>query len=347
MSVRILCSILLLALLAAGCASPHPDLPPARVATDPAYAPPSPLPPPTLPTRTIPPVIAPPPPATLAARDIAAVQALLDRANFSPGVIDGVLGPKTRTALRAWQERNGLAPTGDLDSNTLENIGALDRAFTTHVVTEADRQGLAPVPSTWAGKSQAERLGYETVLEAIAERYHSSQALIRQWNPGVAWPNPPDGTILNVPNPRPFSTPVADSLHINLGQKIIYALDRNGNILSLFPCSIARHREKRPVGELTVINCAENPNYYFDPAIFTEDAEAREIGRKLVIPAGPNNPVGVAWISLSLPGYGIHGTPHPEDIGRTESHGCFRLANWNAAKLVRMIRIGMPVVVEE
>ncbi len=104
--------------------------------------------------------------------------------------------------------------------------------------------------------------------------------------------------------------------------------------------------EKRPAGELHVTAIAENPNYTFNPEVFPESAEARELGRKLILPPGPNNPVGTAWISLDLPGYGIHGTPSPEQVGRTESHGCFRLANWNASYLVKLVWVGMPVYVE-
>jgi hypothetical protein len=80
--------------------------------------------------------------------------------------------------------------------------------------------------------------------------------------------------------------------------------------------------------------------------VFPESPESRTVGRKLRIPPGPNNPVGVAWIGLNRTGYGIHGTPKPEEVGRTESHGCFRLANWNAELLRRMAWPGLPVRVE-
>ena len=105
--------------------------------------------------------------------------------------------------------------------------------------------------------------------------------------------------------------------------------------------------EKRPVGELRVAVIVQNPDYTFDPTIFPESSEARMIKRKLKIPAGPNNPVGTAWIGLDKPGYGIHGTPRPEDVGRTESHGCFRLANSNAEHLAKLVWIGLPVYVEQ
>ena len=108
----------------------------------------------------------------------------------------------------------------------------------------------------------------------------------------------------------------------------------------------ARNVEKRPVGELHVTVVIPDPNYTFDPDVFPESPEAKELGRKLIIPPGPNNPVGVAWIGLDRPGYGVHGTPDPEKVGRTESHGCFRLANWDALALVDLVWAGLPVYVD-
>jgi lipoprotein-anchoring transpeptidase ErfK/SrfK len=133
---------------------------------------------------------------------------------------------------------------------------------------------------------------------------------------------------------------------VRLGEKMLDAFDRNTNLLAHFPCSIARQVEKRPVGRLEVETIALNPNYKFSPEIFPESEEARQLKRPLMIPQGPNNPVGTAWIGLNRPGYGIHGTPRPEEVGRTESHGCFRLANWNAEYLAQLVEIGTPVIIE-
>ncbi len=150
----------------------------------------------------------------------------------------------------------------------------------------------------------------------------------------------PNAAFPDAPDPAAWVT-------IHLAAKTLEAFDARTNLLAHFPCSIARHVEKRPVGLLHVVVVAPNPNYTFDPDVFPESAEAKQLKRKLVLPPGPNNPVGVAWIGLDRPGYGMHGTPRPEEVGRTESHGCFRLANWNAEYLVRIIRVGTPVYVVE
>ncbi len=278
---------------------------------------------------------------------VLAGQVFLARRHFSCGCVDGVMGEKTRRALRAWQAREGLTASGTFDEETLRRLDNGVPVLKDRAVTSADHEGLMRMPSTWLEKSQQPTLGYETVLERLAEEAQSSQGLLRRLNPDADWPDPPAGAIVRMPDIKGKRPPAASEVRISLAQKTITVLDERGRILALFPCSIARDKAKRPSGVLTVERCAENPVYYFDPAVFPEDPEALQLGRKLAIPPGPNNPVGVAWIGLSLPGYGIHGTPHPEDIGKTESHGCFRLANWNAKKLLNMVRIGMPVQVGE
>ena len=154
-------------------------------------------------------------------------------------------------------------------------------------------------------------------------------------------------TTVRVPRIEP--APVrgkAAFVRIYLSDRTLEAFDERTNLLAHFPCSIAKRMEKRPVGELHVVTAAANPNYTFKPAVFPESDEARELGRNLLLPPGPNNPVGTVWIGLDRPGYGIHGTPRPEEVGRTESHGCFRLANWNAEYLRRLVTVGTPVFVE-
>jgi lipoprotein-anchoring transpeptidase ErfK/SrfK len=214
-------------------------------------------------------------------------------------------------------------------------------------VTSNDLARLQPVSPTWLGKSQQDRLDYETLLELVAELSHAHPDLIRRLNPGIDWHSAAVGTPLTLPNAEyPPPRAKAASVRIRLGSKTLQVFDAATNLLAHFPCSIARRVEKRPVGELHVAKIALNPGYRFDPDIFPESEEGRRLGHPLMIPPGPNNPVGTVWIGLDRPGYGIHGTPRPEEVGRTESHGCFRLANWNVNYLVKQVEIGTPVRVE-
>ncbi len=288
-----------------------------------------------------------PPHAEPLADEVLRLQVLMDRANFSPGTLDGRWGSQTRGALVAWQRREGLSPTGAIDDELRARLAAMPDVFVEHVVTQEEHDALRPRLTGWVEKSAADRLGYATILEGVAERYHSTERAIREWNPGAAWPNPLPGTSLRVPDVRTAERVRAARVEIHLATKYLQAFDSEGRVVAYFPCSIARQVEKRPVGELHIANAAENPNYTFDPELFSDDPAAAGIGRKLIIPPGPNNPVGVAWLSLDRPGYGIHGTPEPEKIGKTESHGCFRLANWNARKFLGMVSIGTPVFVYE
>lgn len=281
------------------------------------------------------------------ARDVFEVQLALSRLGFSSGSIDGKLGSQTRAAIRAYQEREGLPPTGGLDATTRAKLQLVGEAILPYTVTDEDVQRLRPLAKTWLAKSEQDRMDYETVLELVSEKSHSHPALIRQLNPGVDWDHIAAGSVVQLPVvERPALPGRAASIRIFLSGKVLQLLDAESRVLLHFPCSIAKDKEKRPVGELHVEKIAPNPNYTFNPEVFPESEEARQLNRKLILQPGPNNPVGVAWISLDRPGYGIHGTPSPEQVGRTESHGCFRLANWNAELLVKQVWIGMPVVVE-
>ncbi len=290
---------------------------------------------------------APPTPEPgLTFREIMAAQILLDRMNIAPNCIDGELGSRSRFALKEWQRIKGYKATGELNVATLEVMGDVATVFTSYVVTEADHDSLGLIPNTWLEKSRKKSLSHESIQELVAEKFHASQAGLKKLNAHIKkWPNPPVGTVLTVPNVNGFTLPVAARLDINLSDKLLRAYDAQGTLVAQFPCSIARRPEKRPVGQLKVVSTLENPYYIFDPANFPESEEAQMLARKLTLKPGPNNPVGLVWIALNRKGYGIHGSPHPEEISRTESHGCFRLSNWNALKLVKMVKKGVPVKV--
>lgn len=275
-----------------------------------------------------------------------AVQLRLDNTGFSCGGIDGRWGRKSRNALHAWQTAHSLPLSDVPDAAALDALGSTNGIFSTYVVTAADHSSLAPVPRSWLEKSKCEILAFSTVEEALGERFHTPPATLRRLNPAVPWPNPPAGIHLCVPAVSSKRLPAPDSLEIRVADRTITALDSSGRPVALFPCSVAADKAKRPVNQtLHVRRCAENPDYTFDPALYADQPEAAAIGKRLRIPPGPNNPVGTAWIGLDLPGYGIHGTPAPEDISSTQSHGCFRLTNWDATRLLRSIRTGTPVSV--
>ena len=191
-----------------------------------------------------------------------------------------------------------------------------------------------------------DRLGHSSIEELVAEKFHLYRAALRRINPSADWPNPPAGTVLAVPDVRSRPLPMLSKIEISLSRKTLRAYGPDGKLAAHFPCSIAADKAKRPEGQtLRVVVWAENPDYTYDPALFAADPNGPADAKRLRIPPGPNNPVGVAWIGLDRPGYGIHGTPAPEDVSLTESHGCFRLTNWDAQKLVRAVRKDLPVVV--
>lgn len=274
-------------------------------------------------------------------------QIALARIGISVGPIDGASGNNMRRALLAWQIHNGLPVSGELDAESRAALKVEDPLYIDYTVSEQDLKRLMKIPSTWLGKSEVERLDYESILELVAERGRSSVEFVRSLNPKIDWTNVTAGAQIKIPRiDPPVAREKAAFVRVHLYSKTLDVFGQRTNLLAHYPCSIASKVEKRPVGQLQVAKAAANPNYLFDPEVFSESPEARKIGRKLVIPPGPNNPVGTAWIGLDRPGYGIHGTPKPEQVGRTESHGCFRLANWNAEHLLQLSWVGMPVFVE-
>ncbi len=274
-------------------------------------------------------------------------QVALARRVISPGPIDGVSGWQTREAVSVFQQNENLPATGMLDADTRARLTLDAPLLTNYVVTTNDLAHLQPLGSTWLAKSEQTALDYETELELVGEKSHSNPKLIRRLNPDVNWSDIAPGTVLKIPDANyPAPTDKAAFVVIHLDGKYLEAFGLEMNLLAHFPCSIAARVEKRPVGELHVVVIAPNPNYTVDPELFPESAELQALGHKLILPPGPNNPVGVVWIGLDKTGYGIHGTPVPELVGRTESHGCFRLANWDAEYLMQLAWVGMPVLVE-
>lgn len=275
-------------------------------------------------------------------RSAVAWQIALDRAGISAGVIDGKLGRKTEIAIREFQRLRNLPQTGKPDAATATTLGvAPDAAFTSYVVQPRDAEGVRPVPKDWNERARMSHMGYESAAAAVAERFHCSRGLLASLNPGVDLATLRPGMTLTVPNVMDDSPKRAAAwLYIDLSEKVVRALDAEKRVIALFHCSVAEKREKLPTRDARVAELAHRPTYLFDPRMWPE---VKNVRKKLLIPPGPRNPVGMCWIGLDLPGYGIHGTPAPEMIGKTGSHGCFRLTNWDAERLGRMVTVGTPV----
>jgi lipoprotein-anchoring transpeptidase ErfK/SrfK len=278
-------------------------------------------------------------------------QIALDAADFSPGIIDGHFRRRGLLALSEYAARffPGSSP---FDVKVYDALKVdVPGAVTEYPITEDDAAQVAPLPEDWNDKAKLDRLRYETLAECMGEKFHCTVALLQQLNPALPMTSLAAGQTLLVPNIRPFpvdNKPVvlhhwADtaSVTVNLGEKTIRVFDKEGAEIALFQCSIAKDKAKLPTRDAVVqIIAAPNPQYTFHPEMYPE---VKDVTQTLQIPPGPRNPVGLAWVGLDLPGYGIHGTPKPELIGKTGSHGCFRLTNWDALKFAGFVQIGIPV----
>jgi lipoprotein-anchoring transpeptidase ErfK/SrfK len=268
-------------------------------------------------------------------------EVLLDRANFSPGVIDGRMGENVHNALKAFDRAHGLPVSDELNAQTWQALTA-DTApvLKVYTITPADIAGpYSPiVGEDFVKLSKLPAAGYTSVTEALAERFHMDGDFLTQLNPNADFSKA--GTQLVVVDPGTAVLPKVASIDVSKATKSVTAYDDGHKIVAVFPATVGSTERPSPKGAWKVKGVAQNPDYTYDPSKLTWGPKS---AGKLHIPPGPNGPVGVVWIALTAPDYGIHGTPDPHLVGKTASHGCVRLTNWDAEELSKAVKPGVKV----
>jgi lipoprotein-anchoring transpeptidase ErfK/SrfK len=287
---------------------------------------------------------------------IAKAEVLLDRAHFSPGAVDGLDGDNFRSAVRALQQVNKIAVTGNLDADTWNTITSNDAApvLKAYTISDADVSGpfTKVIPSNLEEMAKLPGLSYTSPLAELAEKFHMAQSLLRRLNPLADFERAgteilvadvpetnlrPGRPTVEVVQPKNDKAPIAATIVVDKPARNVRAYDREGRLLGYYPATMGSEEKPAPTGVFKVRGVTWNPEYHYDPKFAWKEVKTKQ---KLTVRPGPNNPVGLVWIDLTASSYGIHGTPQPEEIGKTESHGCIRLTNWDAVDLATMVRPG-------
>jgi lipoprotein-anchoring transpeptidase ErfK/SrfK len=311
------------------------------------------------------------------------LQVVLDRLGFTPGVVDGEEGLSTRNAIAGFQESRGLPVTGKLDDATRQALATWSNIPATRIVTiPADFAAgpFAPVPKDPAEQAKLQTLGYQSLDEKLAERFHTTPETLRMLNAAPAATGSAQATPGSAPTASTFragqqirvpnvgadridpgavtdaawrdtltmlgvgsAQPQAARIVVSKSKGTLKAYDTAGRLVAVYTATMGSQHDPLPLGNWKVTGVARNPDFAFDPELLWDVPDDKAKRR---LPPGPNGPVGVAWIDLDKEHYGIHGTPEPATIGRAQSHGCVRLTNWDVARLVQMVRPGTQVLFE-
>jgi lipoprotein-anchoring transpeptidase ErfK/SrfK len=271
------------------------------------------------------------------------LQVLLDRAGFSPGEISGRLDENTKKAISAFEAQQRLTIDGKVNPNLWMAITATSEApvLMEYAVTGEDVQGpfLKKLPSKMEDMKDLERLSYTSPRQGLSEKFHMNEALLSTLNRGKSFDK--IGTTIVVANVASDQTrKKVVRIEVDKPRRLVRAFGDNNELIAVFPASIGSTEKPAPSGTFKVTSVAHNPTYRYNPSYAFKGVKAKQ---PFTIRPGPNNPVGTVWIGLSAEGYGIHGTPDPSKVGKTASHGCIRLTNWDAEKLAAMVKRGVPV----
>ncbi|WP_228749861.1 L,D-transpeptidase family protein [Bradyrhizobium sp. BR 10261] len=270
------------------------------------------------------------------------LQVLLDRAHFSPGEIDGKFGENARKALRAYAEARQLPASDQVTEDLWKALQADARSpMTTYTITDKDVAGpfLPKLPSRMEDMKDIPKLGYTSPREELAERFHMSEQLLAALNPGHHFDRAGE-TIAVVDTSEGTAPARADRVEIDKVRQTVKLFDKSNALIGFYPASVGSEEKPSPSGTLKVTEIDPNPTYRYNPAYHFKGVHSR---KPFKIMPGPNNPVGTMWINLSADGYGIHGTPSPQNISKGQSHGCVRLTNWDAERVAASVTKGTPV----
>lgn len=302
-------------------------------------------------------------------RNILHVQVILDKLGFSPGILDGREGQSLTAALRGFQTSRGLGVTGRIDQPTLRALHQYRaiRPTATIALTPGMLAGpfVNPIPKDYNVASKLPAMSYRSPLEKLAEMFHTTPAVLVELNSRETMLRP--GTPVVFPNalpgsrayPESFEAPwratlsmlnvdanqrTADHIVVDKSEGLLKVYDTSDHLIAQFSATMGSAKFPLPIGKWTIKGAAHNPDWKFDPDLI---AGSKASAKEAIVQPGPNNPVGVVWLDLSKEHYGIHGTPEPQNIGRTESNGCIRLTNWDAARLSLMVKPGTSAVFQE
>jgi len=279
------------------------------------------------------------------------LQIFLDNNCFGPGKIDGKMGEFFRKALISYKHAHEMPKTGAVDSWLLAQVPV---SYTSYTIQAGDFDFVGALPSSHAEQAKLKWLPYTSLLEFVAERYHSAETYIQKLNPGKNWEHLKAGEILKVPNVLPFEIErfteqklpenpafAARKIFVDTKERLLEVFENN-QLICVFPITPGSKSLPAPIGVWKVLGATIWPWFRYDEGMLNYGVRTENYYN---LPPGPNNLVGVLWMGLNKPGIGIHGTNNPETIGRATSHGCIRLANWDAARLKDFVSIGNPVII--